>query len=458
MAPRARPRRIITAAGGLAALLLLYILLHLAPASKGPLLVPEDPSSSPLVSIAGCCTEGGDSSCLLSSKQKKFVCEAQCRLDEPSLAKQLAPWWDSTGQHGVEMFKAICGGSAPADGDGQIVDLASALFAVVGHQLYMLHCKHGYAPLDQTDLNLVLEQLLPLQTLLPDMMFAYRAGDTPGAVHHQPLIPVLSNVGSGEHWDVAWPNPTHMTDIQNKDRFEPGMPWEQREGKVYWRGSLDGPWHAPPWSWHSLWRSRAARIGTAHPELFDVGISEVDESMYPGSGDYSEAERKAMGKKLRQFAAPLVKPSDSSGRSSEFKYVLSVDGVSAAWRVSRLLTTGSALLLQDSPYFEHYYALMEPWVHYVPMRFDLQDMVSKARWMHTHEAEAKVIAQNALQLARTALRPEDMLCYCWRALRSLGSLQHGRRPSLADVHRLGMKRVPKAGILLTAFTSQKERV
>ncbi len=54
----------------------------------------------------------------------------------------------------MDMFRSICGGTPNEDGDDQIVALvcstafngrltavqASVLFAVVGHQLYMLEC------------------------------------------------------------------------------------------------------------------------------------------------------------------------------------------------------------------------------------------------------------------------------------------------------------------------------
>ena len=201
------------------------------------------------------------------------------------------------------------------------------------------------------------------------------------------------------------------------------LAWGEREAKCYWRGELDGPWHSPPWSWHTIWRSRLVRLAKEFPDLADIAVVGVDHFTWPGTGNLENEKEIA---RFEAFAKPYLKRRDPPSVGERYKYVVSVDGVSAAWRVTRLLGSGSTLLMQESPYFEHFYALLKPWVHYVPIRFDLQDLEQKIRWAKAHDAQAKQIAQQAAALAKTSLREEDAQCYLWRALSSLGSLQKGQ--------------------------------
>ena len=97
MAPRARRVgwRTLAAAGGFACFLLLSFRMPPSPTPPGvphssPLRPEERLPSSPLVSITGCCA--GAATCVLTTEERRFVCQAQCRLHEPSLAKQLEPW------------------------------------------------------------------------------------------------------------------------------------------------------------------------------------------------------------------------------------------------------------------------------------------------------------------------------------------------------------------------------
>jgi hypothetical protein len=72
-------------------------------------------------------------------------------------------------------------------------------------------------------------------------------------------------------------------------------------------------------------------------------------------------------------------------------------------------------------YVEHIDALMKPYEHYVPIAYDLSDLVAKVEWLQKNDAEAKRIAANGKKLAMERMRLEDHLCYVWRALEGLGA-------------------------------------
>jgi len=49
---------------------------------------------------------------------------------------------------------------------------------------------------------------------------------------------------------------------------------------------------------------------------------------------------------------------------------------------------------------------IKPWVHYVPVKSDLSDVVEKLEWAESHEEEAKQIAENASQFMERLSQPE----------------------------------------------------
>ena len=64
----------------------------------------------------------------------------------------------------------------------------------------------------------------------------------------------------------------------------------------------------------------------------------------------------------------------------QYKYLIAVDGWAAPWeRVPAVLASNSLLLKQESPFVEWFYDLMIPGVHYVPVKYDLSDLVDKIK-------------------------------------------------------------------------------
>lgn len=52
----------------------------------------------------------------------------------------------------------------------------------------------------------------------------------------------------------------------------------------------------------------------------------------------------------------------------------------AAYRLPYLLAGDSLVLKQQSPYYEHFYGDLRPWIHYVPFKRDLSDLEEKLKW------------------------------------------------------------------------------
>lgn len=76
-----------------------------------------------------------------------------------------------------------------------------------------------------------------------------------------------------------------------------------------------------------------------------------------------------------------------------------------------LLAGGSVVLKQDSNYYEHFYNLLMPYVHYVPVKEDLSNLVEKLKWLISHDETAQNIAKTAKDFANEHLLPVNIYCY-----------------------------------------------
>lgn len=63
----------------------------------------------------------------------------------------------------------------------------------------------------------------------------------------------------------------------------------------------------------------------------------------------------------------------------QYKYQVNIDGTVAAYRLAYLLAGSGVVLKQESPYYEHFYSLLKPNVHYLPFKRDLSDLVEKVQ-------------------------------------------------------------------------------
>jgi hypothetical protein len=58
------------------------------------------------------------------------------------------------------------------------------------------------------------------------------------------------------------------------------------------------------------------------------------------------------------------------------------------------------LFHHETPTKDWFYDLMKPWVHYIPVRTDLADLLSRYHWAEAHPEEVKKIAAESTKLAK----------------------------------------------------------
>ena len=82
-------------------------------------------------------------------------------------------------------------------------------------------------------------------------------------------------------------------------------------------------------------------------------------------------------------------------KQSKYKYIIYIEGNSAAYRLSYMLSKNSVILKVESKYklwFEH---LLIAYEHYVPIKEDLSDLADVIKWCKLNDKKCKKIASNA---------------------------------------------------------------
>ena len=93
----------------------------------------------------------------------------------------------------------------------------------------------------------------------------------------------------------------------------------------------------------------------------------------------------------------------------QYSILIDVEGAGYSGRVKHLLWSHRPLLFVDRPFKEYFLESLKEWVHYIPVKRDLSDLVEKAQWCAEHYDEALKIAEHAYQFATEHLTREA--CY-----------------------------------------------
>jgi len=96
---------------------------------------------------------------------------------------------------------------------------------------------------------------------------------------------------------------------------------------------------------------------------------------------------------------------------SNYKYVLYIQGHVSAHRLSVELAMQSVILMVESDWYNWYMSSLIPYVHYVPVKRDMSDLLEKIHWCIDNDDLCKVIAENSYQFYLTYLNKDSVLDY-----------------------------------------------
>ncbi|KAI7844868.1 hypothetical protein COHA_001521 [Chlorella ohadii] len=250
--------------------------------------------------------------------------------------------------------------------------------------------------------------------------------------------PLLSIFKSKFDRDILVPN-------FKPELFEPIFsPWENKKEIAFFRGSpicsfpsLNGTRPSPS-SGANCSRWVVAQLSWDHPELINATLTEnvtqygaavppvppVPQCSHSTSGCGPGSAFVNLGSPFgigTCAAGPLWvdMPRVSHQEAAEYKYVLAVDGATAAYRLAFLMATNSVVLKQVTDKIEWYYGAIHPCEHYFPFwvhnETDVVQLVQQLQGNPDNDLTAQHIAANSQAFALTYLSHEYAFWY-WQAL------------------------------------------
>jgi len=179
----------------------------------------------------------------------------------------------------------------------------------------------------------------------------------------------------------------------NLDSKAAEIPWSKRKKKLFWRGSNKGKkseYLFFDWKFSEMPRQRAIRLLRKRKD------SDVKFGFVPWS----------------EFA--------------QHRYILSLAGNTYSSLFKHALRSGSCILRQEERMFEWFEPFLTEWKQYIPVRWDLSDLLDKLDWAKTNDKEAKRISENARQLGIHLLSTKILSCYTYCGINYFSNLTEHR--------------------------------
>ncbi|HSX04649.1 MAG TPA: glycosyl transferase family 90 [Rhabdochlamydiaceae bacterium] len=185
------------------------------------------------------------------------------------------------------------------------------------------------------------------------------------------------------------------------------IPWEQKIDKLAWRGSTSQGVFINHTNFQTISRFTLCQLSLVHPDLIDAGFT----LMFQGADTIQELQ--TLKKEFLPYSE-LVK----------YKYQIWIDGNSASYTDSGWrFFSNSVVLKPDSENVQWYYPKLEPGVHYIPVKRNLEDLVEKIQFLQANDSYAKEIAKNALQFGADYLSQEALMRYLYSVIWEYSKLE-----------------------------------
>ncbi|KAI8835825.1 glycosyl transferase family 90-domain-containing protein [Chytriomyces cf. hyalinus JEL632] len=262
-------------------------------------------------------------------------------------------------------------------------------------------------------------------------------------------IPIFSRakLASPCFADILIPGEYHFHEAYRWESVQDPCPWDRKSKVLFWRGSTTGCRYSPPFNISSkqmlschrsnllVWEREFTRKfphRVVNATTADYRSSPALKDSYAWShvksplilvdiGIYTVTnvpDEKSMSAFARLF--PL-RPYVSYKEQLRFRYHLVTDGNTWPGRLMGYLATNSVILYAGI-FGDYWMQALMPWVHYIPVRIDLEDLEDRIQWLEANDDEARQISENARELVRGLNRVRAMQCYVGLAMLTYSSL------------------------------------
>lgn len=239
---------------------------------------------------------------------------------------------------------------------------------------------------------------------------------------NQPLVshlypvycPIFSMTTTKFYSDIPMPTWDDCKRIIDKKDVVSDISWEKKIPVTIFRGTSTGLGTTI----RNNPRLKALKLSKENPTILDVGMTKWNTRPRKHA---KEKYYKTISKRIIDMY-PL-KDFKTYQQQAEYKYILNIPGHTTSFRLSTLLSLGSVVLHVSHRYYMWYEYLLKPYVHYVPVRSDLQDLVTQIKWCIKNDEMCKKIANNAKQFYNKYLTKSGMVEYMVEQLNSVNNSQ-----------------------------------
>lgn len=119
--------------------------------------------------------------------------------------------------------------------------------------------------------------------------------------------------------------------------------------------------------------------------------------------DYKNIQWKPINENTRLTADNYVSLPDLV---KNYSMLIDIEGAGYSGRLKYLLWSRRPVLIVDRPYKEFFFEHLKEWVHYIPVKRDLSDLVEKSIWCKYNYDKAIKIAEQAYSFAQQHLSRE----------------------------------------------------
>jgi hypothetical protein len=227
-------------------------------------------------------------------------------------------------------------------------------------------------------------------------------------------LPILSTSGQKGYDDIPIPNYDDVQYILENNQNGQKMrdlekqfitDWDQKkDNRAVFRGGPTGCGLVS----NSNQRLYLATRQKKYPEYLDVGIVGDGESK---SIKFSHGFVKGpvLGSLNTSANHIDVVSRKTMAEQSNYKYILHVDGNVHAYRLLYTMLTGSLIMRVESVYSGWMDHILEPGVHYIPIKSDFSDLISQIKWCRENDDKCREIAKNGMLLAKKVLTKDYIM-------------------------------------------------
>jgi len=265
--------------------------------------------------------------------------------------------------------------------------------------------------------------------------------------HMSADVPILSQAAPYPFADILYPSTHYGLPSSLYWKYE-DRPWSWKKNAVYWIGSTTGGLWSQS-TWRHGHRQRLAALGMHKEErnftylrsardapqgiqayassVFDSGLFDVTLGRSVGCDNDAVCDAQN-----RFFFDTTQQPPrrDAESRPYRYRFVLDIDGNSYSGRFYRLLASRS-VPLKVTIFREWHDERLVPWLHYVPVSLEMDELPELMRFLAT-TAEGQRVGRRIAETGRAwyfkAMTPTHQGIYLYRLMLELAWLLDKSRP------------------------------